>query len=70
MWPLSTLFSLRFFAEISDVDRQNSTRVGQFCVARVLVGRFDEAWKKTLQVCVFPAKCCGAGYVAAILVAT
>ena len=39
-----------FFAKIPDVDRQDSTRVGQFCVSRVLVGRLDEAWKKTLQV--------------------
>ena len=45
-----TLFPLRFFAEIPDVDRQDSTRVGQFRVSRVLVGRFDEAWKKSLQV--------------------
>ena len=50
MWTLSTLFPFRFFAEIPDVDRQDSTRVGQFCVSRVLVGRLDEAWKKTLQV--------------------
>ena len=44
------LLSLRFFAKVPDIDRQNSTRVGQFFVSRGLVGRFDEAWQKTFQV--------------------
>ena len=39
--------SLRFLADIPDVDREDSTWVRDFCVSRVLVRRLVEAWKKT-----------------------
>ena len=44
------LFPRRFFAEILGVDRQDSTRVGQYCVSRLFMGPFDLAWQKILQV--------------------
>ena len=50
MRTLLRLFPLRFFAEIFNVDRQNSKRVGQIFVSRVLMGPFDEESQKTLQV--------------------
>ena len=38
-----TLSALLLFAEISNVDRYDTTRVGQFCIASVLVSGIREA---------------------------
>ena len=50
MGTMAMLFRLRFFAEIRDVDRQDSTRVRQLGGSRVVIGRLDEVWQKKLQV--------------------
>ena len=44
------LCRLGFFDEVPDVDHEDSTRVGQLCVFRVLIRRFDGTWEKSSQV--------------------